>query len=318
MTTLDARKHHMQFIEWNKNPSNLLSRGPFGNFYIGKLLKSQLGSSSSVSVKVTHSLTNLEDEQRFMNEIEIMCKMNHPCCCSLIAWDFHSGSDDPTPVPREGILVSEFFPLDLDRLLVKVARGQRHIGFTPTKKSCIAFEIAFGMAYLHKQNIIHFHLKPSNIFLDENLFARVGDFELSKVVNNENRNEIGQVGGTPVYMAPELDMEGYGPNDITGAVDVFAFGMILWEMAVEMRPFANVRGILQIRMAICEGQRPALPQWMGDGMKELITRCGEGEYEKRPSFEEIVNHREWLVFDGTDEGEYSQLCRDLVQKHTIE
>jgi serine/threonine protein kinase len=118
-------------------------------------------------------------QKRFMNELNALIKVNHPCVLHLVAWDYFSG-------PSECIFVTEFLPNDLDRVLRKAAARQCPSEFTPTKKSCIAFGIAFGMALLHTEHVTHRDLKPANIFLAAHFRSRIGDFGLAKMIGLES------------------------------------------------------------------------------------------------------------------------------------
>jgi serine/threonine protein kinase len=86
--------------------------------------------------------------------------------------------------------------------------------------------IILGMRYLHSQSIIHRDLKPENILLDRLSRIRIGDFGLAR----EDSYFFSKPGaGTPLYMAPEIILLGQPP---TTKVDVFAFGLILYEILV--------------------------------------------------------------------------------------
>jgi serine/threonine protein kinase len=115
------------------------------------------------------------------------------------------------------------------------------------------------MAYLHSMNVIHRKLKPANMLLDENFFPRIADFGLSELISLENAVDMATYRGTPASTAGELDNDdaGWRPEDIFGAVDVFAFGMILWELAAEARPFPQYKtesAAFRIKCDIWEGK----------------------------------------------------------------
>jgi serine/threonine protein kinase len=114
--------------------------------------------------------------------------------------------------------VTEYLPNALDRVLSSAARGQAPDGFTPTKKSCTAFGIAFGMASRHSMNVIHRKWKLPNVLLLENFFPRIADFGLSELISLENVVDMARYIGMPAYLAGELDNDdaGGGPEDILG------------------------------------------------------------------------------------------------------
>ena len=85
-------------------------------------------------------------------------------------------------------------------------------------------EVAEGLYAIHAHNVAHLDIKSLNILLSEDKRAKIADLGLGKLIHNLENNS-GQA-GTPVYMAPELRN-----NKCTRASDIFAFGIILWEVS---------------------------------------------------------------------------------------
>lgn len=98
------------------------------------------------------------------------------------------------------------------------------------------------MCYLHRRNIIHCDLSTNNILLaaseldDRGFVAKVSDMGLSRIMNGSNGVINTRTSGTVTHMPPELLMDG----DLTKAADVYAFGIILWEIAAGRRPFEGL------------------------------------------------------------------------------
>jgi serine/threonine protein kinase/DNA-directed RNA polymerase specialized sigma24 family protein len=106
-------------------------------------------------------------------------------------------------------------------------------------------KVALGVQYAHEHGLIHRDLKPGNILLDEKSEPHVADFGLAKLLD-----EDGVVGGTPGYMAPEQA----DSADVTKAVDIYALGVILFELLTGQSPFRS-----DLAVAVIEQVRNPAP-----------------------------------------------------------
>lgn len=88
-----------------------------------------------------------------------------------------------------------------------------------------------GVAYLHNQGVVHRDLKPANIFIEHGQ-VKVGDYGLSRRISGSEGGDLSRGVGTPHYMAPEIKNGNY-----TASIDVYACGIILFEMVCGHRPF---------------------------------------------------------------------------------
>lgn len=106
-------------------------------------------------------------------------------------------------------------------------------GLGPAKAAFFLEGIAKGLAYLHERGIVHRDLKPGNIFYDDG-YVKIGDYGLSKhmSVSQHSGNTISV--GTVHYMAPEI-----GSGNYTKAIDIYALGVMLFEMLTGKLPFAG-------------------------------------------------------------------------------
>jgi hypothetical protein len=91
--------------------------------------------------------------------------------------------------------------------------------------------LARGVAYLHHQGVVHRDLKPANIFIEHGQ-VKIGDYGLSRRISGSEGGDLSRGVGTPHYMAPEIKNGNY-----TASIDVYACGIILYEMVCGARPF---------------------------------------------------------------------------------
>jgi NIMA (never in mitosis gene a)-related kinase len=102
----------------------------------------------------------------------------------------------------------------------------------------IFIQICFGLEYIHKRRIIHRDIKTDNIFLNENLEVRIGDFGIAKSLN-KNIEYANSIIGTPYYLSPEL----LNGNPYNEKNDIWALGCLLYEMCKKTQPFKSEKTI---------------------------------------------------------------------------
>jgi len=128
----------------------------------------------------------------------------------------------------------------------------------------IARDVLDGLHHIHRNKTIHRDLCPQNILLDSNSNAKIGDFGLSTLGDYEEASEgewlqkspvevVVDIGrsqyGTQLYMAPELNNTGQNQATFTQKVDMYSFGVILFEMLVGRfgSEFERSNAILDLR-----------------------------------------------------------------------
>jgi serine/threonine protein kinase len=183
------------------------------------------------------------------------------------------------------------------------------------QKTNIAMGMAHGMMYLHRHKIVHRDLKTPNILLDDRLLPKIADFGLGRFVTDceAMQRMTGNI-GTPIWMAPELlsDAE-YGPP-----VDVYAYGMILYEMYTEKVPFSGLERMRIYRMVVDEQQRPDLPN-PGSHIGVLIQQCWAHNAPERPTFEAIYAQfaSRSVYFPGTHPAATAILVHEVQRDESI-
>ncbi|KAK6236088.1 PB1 domain - like 10 [Theobroma cacao] len=157
------------------------------------------------------------------------------------------------------------------------------------KRLLIAMDVAFGMEYLHGKNIVHFDLKSDNLLVNlrdpHRPICKVGDLGLSKVKCQTLIS--GGVRGTLPWMAPEL-LNG-SSSLVSEKVDVFSFGIVMWELLTGEEPYADLHYGAIIGGIVSNTLRPPVPESCDQEWRSLMERCWSSEPSERPSFIEIAN-----------------------------
>jgi serine/threonine protein kinase len=162
--------------------------------------------------------------RRFVQEAKAASRIGHPNIVDVT--DFGTTPDGMT------YSVMEFVPGQTLGAAIRAGAP-----FPPVRALRITAQIARALAAAHAKGIVHRDLKPENVFLldrdDRPDFVKIVDFGIAKVApppgkTNEPRlTRAGSVFGTPEYMAPE---QAAGRSDTDGRVDIYALGVILYEM----------------------------------------------------------------------------------------
>ncbi|KAL2317135.1 hypothetical protein Fmac_031011 [Flemingia macrophylla] len=220
--------------------SNLVGTGSFGSIYRGSLLHFE----RPIVVKVL----NLEKggaSKSFTAECKALGKIKHRnllnilTCCSSIDYN---GNDFKA-------IVFEFMPKgSLESLLHNNEELEsRNFSLNLQNRLNIALDVADALDYLHhgsEEPIVHCDIKPSNVLLDDNSVAHLGDFGLARLLNMvtgySSRDQVSSsaIRGTIGYVPPEY---GVGVHVSTKG-DVYSYGILLLEMLTGKKPTDNMFG----------------------------------------------------------------------------
>ncbi len=234
---------------------SLIGRGGMGEVYRADDLK----IGHTVALKF---LSHPQHAQRLYEEVRIGRQISHPNVCRLY---------DVGEVDGHLFITMEFIDgEDLASLLRRVGR------LPPEKGLSVCRDICSGVAAAHEKGVIHRDLKPANVMIDGRGRARVTDFGLA-VAGEGARDQA----GTPAYMAPEQLSGG----SASVASDVYALGLVLYEIFTGRRPFdATSTHDLLMRQSANDFARPSsVTRDVPPAIERLILRCLEPEPHSRPA-----------------------------------
>ncbi|XP_051215862.1 uncharacterized protein [Lolium perenne] len=254
-----------------------LGSGTFGTVYHGKWRGSDVAIKrikKSCFAGRSSELERLANE--FWREAEILSKLHHP---NVVAF-YGVVKDGPGGTLAT---VTEFMVNGSLRHVL-----QRNKNLDRRKRLIIAMDAAFGLEYLHSKNIVHFDLKCDNLLVNlkdqSRPICKVGDFGLSKI--KRNTLVSGGVRGTLPWMAPEL-LNG-GSNKVSEKVDVFSFGIVMWEILTGEEPYANMHYGAIIGGIVNNTLRPHVPASCDPEWRRLMEQCWAPDPAQRPAFTEIA------------------------------
>jgi len=191
-----------------------IDAGGMGAVYLAR----QVSLNRKVAIKILPREfgDNEEFREGFQVEAKMMAKLNHPNLIGV--YDFGD---------VEGMLfiVMEFIE---GKSLYHSANGK---AIDPRIAGMIASQVCRGLAHAHGLGVIHRDVKPANILLDPNARPRLGDFGLARPVTESEQE--GMIFGTPGYTAPEVTGD---PNSVDQRSDIFAIGVILYELLTARLP----------------------------------------------------------------------------------
>ncbi|KAL3312000.1 Serine/threonine-protein kinase plk1 [Cichlidogyrus casuarinus] len=142
-------------------------------------------------------------------------------------------------------------------------------------------QIATGCKYLHDRNVIHRDLKLANLFLNEDLVVKIGDFGLATLVKQDEKKET--LCGTPNYIAPEILLK----SGHSYEVDSWSLGCILYTLLVGRPPFETKD--LEKTYQLIKSNQYRMPPNLGYDAAKVIKALLSGEPSKRPTMQQFLN-----------------------------
>nr|XP_034889941.1 probable LRR receptor-like serine/threonine-protein kinase At1g29720 isoform X2 [Populus alba] len=289
---LDLKTGSFTLRQLRAATNNFDSAGKIGEGGFGSVFKGKLSDGTLIAVKQL-SPKSRQGNREFVNEIGMISGLQHPnlvklygCCIEgdqlLLVYEYMENNS----------LAKALFGSETSFLMLD----------WPTRyKICVG--IARGLAFLHEESairIVHRDIKGTNVLLGKDLSAKISDFGLAKLNEEENTHISTRVAGTIGYMAPEYALWGY----LTDKADVYSFGVVALEI-VSGRSNSSYRTtnefvclldwahVLQKKGNLMEIVDPKLQSEFNkeeaERMIKLALLCTNASPSLRPAMSEVVS-----------------------------
>ena len=258
--------------------SKIIGEGSFGRVWSGQWTNNTVAVKEFVFAQaaiVGGSLERYNIVEEIVGEAGIMACLRHPKILHLYGCS----------LTMQAIwIVSELCSRGSLRMVLNDASTELSI----LMKLSLCLDVADGMFYLHSRSppIIHRDLKSHNIFITEQaggrLVAKIGDWGSSRAINMTNDKSMTQGVGTACWLAPEVITNAHSSKDS----DVYAFGIVLWEIFTRAEVHDGLSAAQIIAKVAHEQLRPNVPRdclWNG-----IMTECWHQDPSARPSFQKIL------------------------------
>ena len=234
-----------------------------------------------VAIKfLSDDLADAEARRRFQREAQMASSLNHPHIVTV---------HDIGEFEGRQYLVTEY--VDGGTLKDWVKEKRR----TPKEVAELLTGVADGLAAAHQAGILHRDIKPMNILVARNGYAKLADFGLAKLAEDgaidlaarspEGPTRPGLILGTIAYMSPEQA----SGQPLDSRSDIFSFGVVLYEMLSGKRPFGGQTD-LEVLKTIIHGELPPLSEEVPEAYRNVVEKA----LEKSPA-ERYQSMREMVV-----------------------
>ncbi|KAJ0869442.1 putative protein kinase RLK-Pelle-DLSV family [Helianthus annuus] len=260
----------------NFDSANKIGEGGFGPVYKGVLT-----DGSEIAVKQLSSRSK-QGNREFVTEIGMISALQHPNLVKLFGCCIEG---------KELLLVYEYLENNsLARALFGREDQKLNLDWPTRKKICVG--IARGLAYLHEESrlkIVHRDIKATNVLLDKDLNAKISDFGLAKLDEEENTHISTRISESIGYMAPEYAMRGY----LTDKADVYSFGVVALEI-VSGKSNTNYRPkeefVYLLDWACVLQEQGNLLELVDPSLEKILKRRGNEDALPGSSMHKCISH----------------------------
>ncbi|XP_013389146.1 fibroblast growth factor receptor 3 isoform X3 [Lingula anatina] len=299
-----------------------IGSGAFGQVFRGNIFNLDGKQNWSIAaVKTAKDTSDISLYSEMMKELKVMLELqSHPNVVELLG---SCTRDDAVP-----LIIVEYLPngnlqdyLRNDRSKQKVLYGNLHgisSSLTPRDLMKFASDVANGMSYLSSMAILHRDLAARNILVAEDRTCKISDFGFAKDVIESHTYIKQSQSRLPIrWMSPEALFD----NIYSTQSDVWAYGVLLWEIVtLGSSPYPGMSA-KQVMEAVTEGYRMPQPPHCSLGMYIIMLSCWEEVPSSRSTFKDIVNSLDVLLASESDVltlGKFEEKLYEDIDKYNVE
>ncbi|KAH0789420.1 TKL family protein kinase [Histomonas meleagridis] len=282
-------KQQDPLMKYIMNPNSINIGKEMGKGTFGKTFLATNNKYNKIIVKQIFNTDPQQTEQkRYLHDAKLAVSLSSPFIVPVV------GFTNAQPY----YMATQYMPKNLFSL------SKHNKTLTPTQKTMVLLTIAKGLEYLHSKELTYSYFKYSNILFDENMNPKLADCWYSIFLSPK---QIKKLLISSNQAAPEVASGG----DITKKSDIFAFALLIYELAENVKPFSNIRSSKEYTKKITQGERPKFKK-MSPELRKIIHKCWHNNPEFRPSASQIADEVMLYVdslFPGTDANTVKQFLK---------
>ncbi|RGB25953.1 kinase-like domain-containing protein [Rhizophagus diaphanus] len=245
-----------------------IGKGKYGRVHLATNKSS--GYIVALKILLKQELKHDKLLRQLEREVEIQGNLNHPNILKLYGYF----QDE-----KRVVMILEWASLG-----TLYAQLKRQIRFVEKQASRYIAQIAKSLKYVHERHIVHRDLKPENLLIDKQGVLKLADFGWATYVQDFTNSSLKTICGTLDYLAPEMVKR----QPYNEKVDVWALGIICYELLVGVPPFESIGFPLTIQRIVLD--EVMIPDYVSKEARDIIIMLLQKDPINRPSMEQVLNH----------------------------